>query len=108
MRGAKPTPRKSKSGGPDKVKVVIGYATCLYMVTTQTSAPWDMVMFMDMNITYNLQSQRSLSTLSFGPIPSPVDPGQEEKAQETFDKLYEKMKNNGEVASDEGKLSARH
>ena len=106
MRGAKPTPRKSKSGGPDKVKVVIGYATCMYMVTTQTSAPWDMVM--DMNITYNLQSQRSLSTLSFGPIPSPVDPGQEEKAQETFDKLYEKMKNNGEVASDEGKQSARH
>jgi len=54
------------------------------------------------------QSQRSLSPLSVGPIPSPIDPVQEEKAQETFDKLYEKMKNNGEVAVGEVIQSARH
>jgi len=54
------------------------------------------------------QSQRSLSPLSVGPIPSPIDPVQEEKAQETFDKLYEKMENNGEVALDDGRQSARH
>merc|ERR1712154_413126 len=35
-------------------------------------------------------SQRSLSPLSVGPVPSPLDPSAaEEKAQETFARLYE-------------------
>jgi len=54
------------------------------------------------------QSQRSLSPLSVGPIPSPIDPVQEEKAQETFDKLYEKMENNDKLAQDDGTQSTRH
>ena len=73
-----------------------------------TTANYESANFRQEQRSDSRQSQRSLSPLSVGPIPSPIDPVQEEKAQETFDKLYEKMKNNGEVASDEGKQSARH
>lgn len=73
-----------------------------------TTANYESADFRQEQRSDSRQSQRSLSPLSVGPIPSPIDPVQEEKAQETFDKLYEKMKNNGEVASDEMKQSARH